>query len=49
MDKLGEIDVQKQYIEKFEIEINEKKIKLIPKKRIELEPQKLDNDQKATI
>ena len=49
MDKLGEIDEQKKFIEKNEKDINEKKLKYIPKKRIELEPQKLDNDQKATI
>lgn len=49
MDKLGEIEEQKNFIEQNEKEINSKKIKFIPKKRIELEPKKLENDQKATI
>ena len=49
MDKLGEIDDQKKFIEDNEKKINSNEIKYIPKKRIEMEPEKLSNNQKATI
>lgn len=49
MDKLAEIDDQKKYIEDNKKKINSNQIQFIPRKRIEYEPEKIENGQKATI
>lgn len=49
MDKLAEIDAQRKYIEENEKKINNNEIEFIPRKRIEYEPEKINNGQKATI
>ena len=49
MDKLGEIEEQKEFIKENENKINSKQIKYIPRKRIEFYKEKLPHDEKATV
>ena len=49
MDKLAQIDYQKNFIEENKKQINENKIKYIPRKRIEYEPEPIKDGLKATV
>ena len=49
MDKLGEIEQQKDYIKENENKINSKEIKYIPRKKIEYVKEKLEDNLKATV
>ena len=49
MDKLAEIEAQRKYIKENEKKINNNQISFIPRKRIEYEPEKIKDGQKATI